>query len=126
MERFKKISTHTAPDDYVFCGFEGEPVVNFNNAFKRLLVNLNMLEDRWGARRSIYSLRHFYCTQSLLSGVQIHMLAKNMGTSIAHIEQHYSHVLTTMQAKQLQTKKFRTPKKTGKPATEASQLPHQL
>lgn len=52
-------------------------------------------------------MRHFYCTQSLLSGVPIHVLAKNMGTSIAYIEQHYSHVLTVMQAKQLRTKKFR-------------------
>ena len=118
LERLKKISKHTEPDDYVFCGFDGEPVDNFNNLFKKVLSGIGLLEDRWGKRRSIYSLRHFYCTQSLLSGVPIHVLAKNMGTSISHIEQHYSHVLTLMQAKQLQTKKFR-------PAKRKSQLRHQ-
>jgi len=111
LERLKKISKHTEPDDYVFCGFDGEPVNNFTNSFKKILSDIGLLEDRWGKRRSVYSLRHFYCTQSLLSGVHIHVLAKNMGTSITHIEQHYSHVLTLMQAKQLQTKKFRPAKK---------------
>jgi site-specific recombinase XerD len=99
------------PDDYIFCGFDGKPVSNFTNAFKKVLADTGLLEDRWGKARSIYSLRHFYCTQSLLSGVPIHMLAKNMGTSVTHIENHYSHVLTLMQARQLQTKKFRPAKR---------------
>lgn len=107
LDRLKKISKHTEPDHYVFCGYDGEPVDNFNKTFSKVLKKLKLLNDRWGKRRTVYSLRHFYCTQSLLSGVPIHVLAKNMGTSIAYIEQHYSHVLTIMQAKQLRTKKFR-------------------
>ncbi len=121
LERLRKISKHTEPDDYVFCGHDGEPVNNFTNAFKKILSDIGLLEDRWGKRRSVYSLRHFYCTQSLLSGVPIHVLAKNMGTSIAHIEQHYSHVLTLMQAKQLQTKKFRPAKKAPSKAAKPGQ-----
>ena len=31
----------------------------------------------------------------------------NGGPSISYIEKHYSHVLTVMQAKELQTKKFK-------------------
>lgn len=112
LERLKKISKHTEPGDYIFCGSGGEPVDNFNQTFRKVLSGLGLLEDRWGKRRSIYSLRHFYCTESLLSGVPIHVLAKNMGTSIAYIEQHYSHVLTVMQAKHLRTKKFRKAKDT--------------
>lgn len=111
LERLKKISKHTAPDNYIFCGFDGKAINNFTNAFKKVLSDMGLLEDRWGKARSVYSLRHFYCTQSLLSGVPIHMLAKNMGTSVTHIEKHYSHVLTLMQAKQLQTKKFRPAKR---------------
>ena len=111
LERLKTVSKHTEPDDPVFCGPDGESIKSFNNAFKRILADLSLLEDRWGKRRSVYSLRHFYCTQALLSGVPIHVLAKNMGTSITHIEQHYSHVLTLMQAKQLQTKKYRPTRK---------------
>lgn len=110
LTRLKTISKHTKPGDHVFCGHDGEPVDSFNKTFCKVLAGLGLLDDRWGKRRSIYSLRHFYCTQSLLSGVPIHVLAKNMGTSIAYIEQHYSHVLTLMQAKQLQTKKFRPAK----------------
>ncbi len=107
LDRLKKLSKHTNPDHFVFCGYDGEPIDNFNKTFAKVLRGLKLLDDRWGKRRTVYSLRHFYCTQSLLSGVPIHVLAKNMGTSIAYIEQHYSHVLTVMQAKQLRTKKFR-------------------
>jgi integrase len=107
LDRLKKISKYVEPDDYVFAGYDGEPVDNFNKSFTSILERLELLNDRWGKRRTVYSLRHFYCTQVLLSGVPIHVLAKNMGTSIGYIEQHYSHVLTLMQAKELRTKKFR-------------------
>lgn len=107
VERLRKLSKHTEPEHLVFCNREGGPVDNFNKSFEVILTKLDLLNDRWGKRRTVYSLRHFYCTQSLLSGVPIHVLAKNMGTSIAYIEKHYSHVLTVMQAKELQTKKFR-------------------
>lgn len=125
LERLKKISPHTKPDDHVFCRYDGEPVNNFNQSFRKVLVDTGLLQDRWGKRRSIYSLRHFYCTQSLLSGVPIHVLAKNMGTSISHIEQHYSHVLTVMQAKQLRTKKFRPAKTEAGSGVETGQKARQ-
>ncbi|MBU6397367.1 MAG: hypothetical protein KJS74_04235 [Rhodospirillales bacterium] len=84
---------------------------NFNKTFASILSRLKLLNDRWGKRRTVYSLRNFYCTQCLLSGIPIHILAKNMGTSISYIEKHYSHgnphVPTVMQAKELQTKKFK-------------------
>jgi integrase len=107
LDRLRKIAKNTEPDAYVFGGHDGKPVDNFNKTFHKILTGLDLLNDRWGKRRTVYSLRHFYCTQALLSGVPIHILAKNMGTSIAYIEKHYSHVLTVMQAKQLRTKTFR-------------------
>jgi integrase len=110
LDRLKAVSKFTKPEDLVFCGSDGEPVENFNKTFSAILQKLGLLDDRWGKCRTVYSLRHFYCTQSLLSGVPIHILAKNMGTSIAYIEKHYSHVLTLMQAKELRTKKFRRQK----------------
>lgn len=108
LDRLKKLSRHAEPDDLVFCGYEGKPVENFNKTFASILTRLKLLDDRWGKRRAIYSLRHFYCTQCLLTGIPVHVLAKNMGTSITYIEKHYSHVLTVMQAKELRTKKFRS------------------
>ncbi len=107
LDRLKKISAHTEPTDFVFCDRDGKPIDNFNKTFHAVLKKLKLLDDRWGKRRTVYSLRHFYCTEALLSGVPIHVLATNMGTSIAYIEHHYSHVLTLMQAKELRTKKFR-------------------
>lgn len=108
LDRLRAISKHDGPDDLVFCGADGEPIDNFNKTFHSVLARIGLLKDRWGKTRTVYSLRHFYCTEALLSGVPIHVLAKNLGTSIAYIEQHYSHVLTLMQAKELRTKKFRT------------------
>ena len=107
LDRLKELSAHAEPEDLVFGDRDGKPVENFNKTFAGVLTKLSLLDDRWGKRRTVYSLRHFYCTQSLLSGVPIHVLAKNMGTSITHIEKHYSHVLTLMQAKELRTKRFR-------------------
>jgi hypothetical protein len=91
----------------VFCGYDGKPVENFNKTFSSILSRLKLSDDRWGKRRTVYSLRHFYCTQCLLSGIPVHIIAKNMGTSISYIEKHYSHVLTVVQAKELRTKKFK-------------------
>ena len=100
LDRLKKLSRHAEPDDLVFCGYDGKPVENFNKTFAGILSKLKLLDDRWGKRRTVYSLRHFYCTQCLLTGIPVHVLAKNMGTSITYIEKHYSHVLTVMQAKE--------------------------
>ena len=43
--------------------------------------------------RTFYSFRHTYATFALLNdGMDIHTLAIQMGTSIAMIEPHYSHL----------------------------------
>jgi integrase len=39
-----------------------------------------------------YSLRHTYCTMRLMAGVDVFLLARNMGTSVKYIEEHYGHV----------------------------------
>jgi integrase len=43
--------------------------------------------------RSFYSIRHTYATFALTyDNVNIHTLAKQMGTSVVMIEKHYSHL----------------------------------
>ena len=55
-----------------------------------------------GKNRSLYSLRHRYATLALLEGsVDLHTLAKQMGTSIGMLEQHYSKMTATMAAERL-------------------------
>lgn len=41
-----------------------------------------------------YSLRHTYITMRLIAGTNIFFLAKNVGTSVRMIENHYEHVKT--------------------------------
>ena len=67
--------------------------MNLHGAFKIMLKNAELLDDVNGSRRSLYSLRHTYATfQILYSKIDLHTLAKNMGTSIAMLERHYSHL----------------------------------
>jgi len=50
----------------------------------------------------LYSLRHSYATMSLMDGqMDMHTLAKQMGTSIGMLEQHYSKMTATMAADRL-------------------------
>ncbi|GHD46498.1 hypothetical protein GCM10017083_15670 [Thalassobaculum fulvum] len=102
LERVRAASTHTQPDDFVFCGRDGTPIENFGKTFKSVLTEAGLLKDRFGRVRTIYSLRHTYATLRILHGsVSIDDLAQNMGTSPAIIFQHYRHITTRQRAKEL-------------------------
>ena len=77
------------------------PVRFFNDKFTALLNFAKLSEDTAGQRRTLYSLRHTYATQALLSGTDIHTLAKQMGTSVRMLELHYSKLTATMAAERL-------------------------
>ena len=49
--------------------------------------------DLTGRRITLYSQRHFYVTLRLRHGMNIHLLCKNIGSSILYVEQNYSHVV---------------------------------
>lgn len=72
-----------------------------NKVFKRLLVETNLLKGQADKDRTLYSLRHTYATNELLSGTDIHTLAKQMGTSVLILERHYSKLTATMAAEKL-------------------------
>ena len=77
------------------------PLRFFNDRFDKLLRYAGLLHDKTGQKRSLYSLRHTYATQALLAGTDIHTLAKQMGTSVRMLEQHYSKLTATMAAEKL-------------------------
>ena len=55
-----------------------------------------------GQNRTRYSLRRTYATLALVSGdVDIHTLSRQMGTSVAMLERHYSKLTATMAAARL-------------------------
>lgn len=77
-----------------------KPLTDANKTFQAFLRRVpymgrpnGLLDDANGKRRTLYSLRHTYATTVLLSGQLSELdLARNMGTGIAQIEKHYSHV----------------------------------
>ena len=80
-------------DNYVFRLPDGTFPEDLNGTFTRMLEAAGLLYDSNGSKRSLYSLRHTYATFELVRGdVKLHTLALNMGTSIAMLEKHYSHL----------------------------------
>ena len=57
--------------------------------------------DKESKKVVLYSGRHAYVTWRLENGVNIHMLAKNIGSSVTYIEQTYSHVETAKSTEEL-------------------------
>ena len=97
----KVFSKYTKDNDWVFTNYDGSSMRNWSKTFTKKLKELNLYITDDGKKRPPYSLRHYYATQRLLDGVHIYDLAKNMGTSVKQIENHYGHVLTTQKSKEL-------------------------
>jgi integrase len=111
IDRIRALKLEQTENDLVFSDRDGTPIESFNKTFMKVLQDIDLLTDRWGARRTVYSLRHFYCTQMLLDDqASILVVAQNMGTSISHIQKHYSHVFTLQKADELSRKSVRSRK----------------
>ncbi len=85
----------------IFVMEDGSQPYSLNGTFERLLRDCNLLKDVAGRNRSLYSLRHTYATFALAEGVDIHTLARQMGTSTLMIERHYSKLTPMMAAAKL-------------------------
>lgn len=81
------------PDDHVFSTYEGKQAKSlYDTLIADLLKSSGLLYSSSGSRRSIYSFRHTYATFRLAAGTDSYFLAKQMGTSVKMIEDHYGHV----------------------------------
>jgi integrase len=88
-------------DKAIFCLPDNTQISNMENIFRNLMVRSCMRVDSGGLNRTLYSLRHTYATFALASGIDIHTLARQMGTSVGMIERHYSKMTATMAADRL-------------------------
>jgi len=90
-------------DRHVFSLSNGQLPTSMHTSFELLLKDTGMRVDpTTGKNRSLYSLRHCYATMSLMDGqMDMHTLAKQMGTSVGMLEQHYSKMTATMAADRL-------------------------
>ena len=89
----KKISRFKKENDWVFVDNKTGEQLSKNVLYRlwdELILNTSMKDT--GKNLTYYSLRHTYCTYRLLSGTDIYLLSKNMGTSVSHIEKTYSHL----------------------------------
>jgi integrase len=100
-------------DDLVFRLPDGSTVKELPRHFDKTL-ELTQLKHSQQGERSLYSLRHSYITWELVAqNVSIDVLARQCGTGIQMIEQHYSHVIPRMFGRELsgvalETKKLLT------------------
>lgn len=81
------------PDDFVFVTDDGDRARTlYYSLIERLLIESGSQQSSAGSRRSTYCFRHTYATFRLTEGVDVYFLAKQMGTSVKMIEDHYGHV----------------------------------
>ena len=87
---------------------DGTASQNLRQTFKRLMISTGLLTcSRTGQKRTLYSFRYTYPTFALLNdGMDIHTLAIQMGTSIAMIERHYSHLTPRLRKEMLTGKRY--------------------
>ena len=89
------------PSDKLFRLADGTTTNELGKAFDKAIMEAGLKSSPHGVR-TLYSLRHTYITWQLISGnVSMEVLAKQCGTSIAMIEQHYSHVTPKMYSKKV-------------------------
>ena len=74
---------------------------DFRTLFVCLMEKSNLLKNEAGETRTLYSLRHTYATFALSEGLDIHTLARQMGTSITMLEKHYSKITPMLSAEKL-------------------------
>ena len=79
----------------------GDQPTNFENIFRGLMKFSGLWKDSGDKKRTLYSLRHTYATFALAEGVDIHTLARQMGTSVGMIEKHYSKLTPMLKADML-------------------------
>ncbi|MBT6421007.1 MAG: tyrosine-type recombinase/integrase [Gammaproteobacteria bacterium] len=89
-DRLKKYSNYTKPNDFVFVDNDtGEQIVrdSYYKHWNYLINATNLNENR--QESTFYCLRHTYATWRLYAHTDVFLLARNMGTSVKYIEDHY-------------------------------------
>jgi integrase len=87
------------PDDPVFTTIDGTSAASlYKHLIDDLLTEAELRVGPGGTIRSTYSFRHTYATMRLSEGVDVYLLAEQMGTSVKMIEDHYGHVNTIRHA----------------------------
>lgn len=98
----------------VFVLEDGTETKSLAGTFRNLMRDSGLDKDReTKEKRSLYSLRHTYAHLSILNeSMDVYTLAKQMGTSVKMIEQHYGHLKPAQKADVIAGKRMGSKKKT--------------
>ena len=109
--RTKHLGSTPPLNEVIFVNYStNKPFTSMKNSFMSLMKFCNIPLEKDGINRTLYSLRHFYITMRLSQDVSIHLLSKNVGSSIDMLERFYSHIITSDVSEQI-TKTTRTIRK---------------
>ena len=89
----KKLENCFKSTDYIFRVPSTNKVVRqdtLSKNFNKWLVKTNLLTDRFGTNRTLYSLRHTYASRRRYDGMSYEDLALNMGTSVTLLQKVYA------------------------------------
>jgi integrase len=83
---FKSIAAGRAPDDLLLPKGDGSPWGKNHHVrpMKEAVARAKL-----PAGTTIYTLRHSHASQAILAGINLQLLAENLGTSVRMLEQHY-------------------------------------
>ena len=87
-------------NEKVFLLEDGAATNSLAGTFRNLMRDSGLDKDRVPKeKRTLYSLRHTYAHFALLTDkMDVYTLARQMGTSVKMIEQHYGHLNPAMKA----------------------------
>lgn len=89
IKRLAERNPNKIASDYVFRMREGNKVITLIDQFQHVLKRVGILENRYGERYTLYSLRHFYAVMAIRKGIPIWDISKNMGATVDIIERYY-------------------------------------
>jgi hypothetical protein len=113
LKQWRQISRYNGDQHFIWYGqskanTDQAASSDLNKTFQDFLKRIEykgradgLLYDGDERRRSLYSLRHFYATERVLSGVEYETLRKNMGTGILQLQRHYDWVETRQKSIEL-------------------------
>ena len=90
LDKIKKVSCYTKPNDFVFTTSKGKEWTLSERTFDSLMKQSGV--DKTDRKLTWYSCRHFYATKRIGQGVPLFFLKDQMGTSLDMMDKHYGHL----------------------------------
>lgn len=94
VNRVLKLRGNPGADDWLFAMPNGSQVKTLAEQFNAALAEAGIEHNSAGEKYTLYSLRHFYAVQAIVNNINIHTIARNMGTSVEIIQEYYGKAAT--------------------------------